>query len=266
MRINIPETRPADNVRLSPDYPQEEEFALANMTLASLYHFFYFPEQNDLLYDKYVRFEQLSDKEVSKFQSKYKELLAKASINSDKERVVIKNPVNTSKIPQLLMMFPDAQFVYIYRNPVSTYISTCKFFISLLPTTALKKYDSKFIKELIIKNYQRMMRDYLDARNLIPKENLIEIRFEDFDQDNLGFMERIYTQFEIGAWQEAKPYFLKYIEKQKHYTKNRHKISKQELDHVLNEWQFAMEEFGYDIPDNVEIIEKAEDAISPSAV
>jgi hypothetical protein len=42
MRINIPETRPADNVKLSPDYPQEEEFALANMTTASFYHFFIF--------------------------------------------------------------------------------------------------------------------------------------------------------------------------------------------------------------------------------
>ena len=35
MELNIPERRPSDNVKLNVDFPQEEEFALANMTPAT---------------------------------------------------------------------------------------------------------------------------------------------------------------------------------------------------------------------------------------
>jgi hypothetical protein len=78
--------------------------------------------------------------------------------------------VNTGKIKMLLKMYPDAKFIHIHRNPVITYLSTYKFFTSLLPTTALEKYEKDEIKELIIRNYKNLMRDYLDSRQLIPAE------------------------------------------------------------------------------------------------
>ena len=46
MRSLTPEKRPGDNVRLNVAFPQEEEFALCNLTEASYYHFFYFPDDN----------------------------------------------------------------------------------------------------------------------------------------------------------------------------------------------------------------------------
>lgn len=255
MSWKIPETRPADNVKLSPDFPQEEEFALANMTDASFYHFFYFPSKNDLLYEKYVRFNNMDKSAINSFQYKYKELLCKASINSGKERVIIKNPVNTGKIKMLLEMYPDAKFIHIYRNPVITYLSTLKFFSALLPTTALEKYTDKLIKEKIVTNYINFMKDFLESRQLIPEKNLYEIQFEEFDQDNHGHMKEIYDQMELETWEDAEPYFNSYISKQKHYKKNIHKIKKEELDTIIKEWDFALKEFGYKIPDNLKIIE-----------
>ncbi len=256
MKWKIPETRPADNVKLSPDYPQEEEFALANMTLASFYHFFYFPSKNDLLYEKFVRFHNSSEKEIDSFKQKYKELLCKASLNSGKDRVIIKNPVNTGKVKLLLEMYPDAKFIHIYRNPITTFLSTFKFYKALLPTTALENYSSKYIKEKIIQNYKNFMTDYLTTKHLIPPQNLYEIKFEEFDKDNLGHLKEIYDQFELESWKEAEPYFKDYISKQKHYKKNKHNIRRTDLDKVSNEWEFALKEFGYEITENLEITEK----------
>jgi hypothetical protein len=45
MKMNLPEKRPSDNVKLGIDLPQEDEFALSNMIADSFYHFFYFPEK-----------------------------------------------------------------------------------------------------------------------------------------------------------------------------------------------------------------------------
>ena len=255
MSWKIPETRPADNVKLSPDFPQEEEFALGNMTVSSFYHFFYFPSINDMLYEKFVRFKNSDRKAVVSFERKYKELLYKASFNTHKDRVIIKNPVNTGKVKMLLEMYPDAKFVHIYRNPVITYLSTFKFYKALIPTTALEHYTNEQIKRNIISNYKKFMQDYIEARHMIPPENLYEIQFEEFDEDNLGHMKEIYDQMELDTWEEAEPYFSSYISQQKHYQKNIHKIKKVELETIVKEWDFALKEFGYKIPDNLEIIE-----------
>ena len=42
MKWIMPSKRPSDNVKLNPNFPQEEEFALSNMTVEAFYHFFYF--------------------------------------------------------------------------------------------------------------------------------------------------------------------------------------------------------------------------------
>jgi hypothetical protein len=254
MSLNIPETRPADNVKLSPDFPQEEEFALANMTISSFYHFFYFPRKNDMLYQNYVRFDSSSKESIKKFQDKYKELLCKAALNSKKERVIIKNPMNTGKVKMLLQMYPDAKFIHIHRNPVITYLSTYKFFTALLPTTALESYRDQEIKTYIIRNYKNLMQDYLESLKMIPPENLLDIRYEEFEKDNLGHLKEIYQKFQLRSWDEAESYFKLYISRQKHYEKNKHKIKKKELDIILKEWEFSMKAFGYTRPDNVEIV------------
>ena len=44
MRIFMPKERPGDSVEISVNLPQEEEYALSNITHRSFYHFFYFRE------------------------------------------------------------------------------------------------------------------------------------------------------------------------------------------------------------------------------
>ncbi len=254
MRIKIPETRPSDNVKLSPDYPQEEEFALANMTLNSLYHFFYFPSMNDKLYEKYVRFSHTKEDSIRTFQKKYQELLAKAAFNSGKDRLIIKNPANTGRIAQLLKMYPDAKFIFIYRNPIVTYLSTLRFYITLFPTTVLETYSEELIKQTIIINYKRLIQDYLETRKLIPDGNLCEIRFEDFDKNNLSFLKEVYDQLELSTWDDAELHIESYASKMQHYKKNTYRIAKVDLETVQKEWAFAMKEFGYEIPENLEVI------------
>ncbi len=255
MRLNIPEKRPSDNVKLSPDFPQEEEFAIGNMTYMTFYHFFYFPELNDTLYEKYVRFNGVSKREIKTFKRKYHKLLLKASINSGKEQLIVKNPANTGKIKLLLEMYPDAKFIHIYRNPVITYLSTVRFYHSLLPATSLQKYDDEYVVEKVIRNYKLFMKDFEEAKKLIPESNLFEIRYEDFEKDNLYHLKEIYNKLGLETWENAEPLFREYIQAQRHYKKNRYQISGRELERLEQEWGFAMEKFNYKIPENLEVHE-----------
>ncbi len=254
MERNIPEYRPSDNVKLSADYPQEEEFALANMTPTTFYHFFYFPSFNDQFYEKNIRFNGITGKEKSAFRVKYYELLAKAAFNTDMNQLVVKNPANTGKIKLLLEMFPDSKFIYIYRNPIVTYLSTVRFFNSLLPTTCLEKYEDEYVKGKIIENYINLIQDYLATKKLIPEKNLVEIRFEDFENDTLSQIKSIYDQLGFESWTQAETPIRNYIGNQKHYKKNAYKINKKDLDRVKLAWEFAMKEYNYAIPENLELI------------
>lgn len=254
MELNIPDKRPSDNVKLSADFPQEEEFGLGNMTNATFYHFFYFPSLNDELYEKYVRLNGISKKTKASLKRKYNELLVKAAMNTKKEQIIIKNPVNTGKIKLLLEMYPDAKFIHIYRDPIITYLSTRKFYKSLLPATYLEDYKEDYVTEKIVLNYKNLMKDYFKTKSLIPKENLIDIKFEEFEKENLQYLKEIYDQFGLDSWDEAEPHFKSYINAQRHYQKNKYKISKAELETLQREWGFAMKKLDYKIPANLEVV------------
>ncbi len=254
MKLNMPDKRPSDNIRLSTEFPQEEEFALGNMTHATFYHFFYFPSINDLLYEKYIRFHGISSNEKNKFKSKYHELLVKAALNTGKDQLIIKNPVNTGKIKLLLEMFPDAKFIHIYRNPIVTYLSTVKFYNSLLPTSSLENYEDEYVIQKIILNYKNLMNDFFETKDLIPKENLYEIRYEEFEKDNLFYLKAIYEKLKLKTWDNAERFLSDYIQAQKHYEKNKYKITKAELELLLKEWGFAMEKLKYKTPENLDVI------------
>lgn len=254
MEMKIPKTRPSDNVKLSADFPQEEEFALGNMTDATFYHFFYFPSLNDQLYEKFVRLNGISASAKNLLKKKYYELLVKAVFNTHKEQLIVKNPLNTGKINLLLEMFPDAKFIHIYRNPIITYLSTNRFYRSLLPATHLEDYKEAYISEKIIQNYKNLMNDYFETKHLIPEENLIEIKFEEFERNNLFHLKEIYDRFGLESWEEAERHFKAYAVTQRNYQKNKYKISNAELDILKSEWGFALEKLNYTIPDNLEVV------------
>ncbi|MEP2025045.1 MAG: sulfotransferase [Reichenbachiella sp.] len=254
MKMNMPDKRPSDNVKLGIDLPQEDEFALGNMQRLSFYDFFYFPDQFEDLFDQAIAFKGVNPKAVSKWKSAYKKLIAKAKKNGGSKCVLLKNPVNTGRIDKLLELYPNAKFLHIYRNPVIVYLSIKKFFLSLFPTLQFQRTTEMQLVDLIINLYSRLMKRYLDQRQLIPKGRIIELCFENFEKEPLRYVEKIYESLNFSNWDEAKPEIQKYIKAQKGYQKNSYQISKPELDRVVKEWAFAFKAFDYHIPENIEIV------------
>ncbi|MEO1653051.1 MAG: hypothetical protein AAFU64_05870, partial [Bacteroidota bacterium] len=80
------------------------------------------------------------------------------------------------------------------------------------------------------------------------------IRFEDFEKDNLGTLDNIYQTLTIDGFEQAKPHFENYIAAQKSYKKNTYKISQEELNKILEKWGFALEDLGYQVPENLEVL------------
>lgn len=252
MKWKMPDKRPSDNIKLHVDYPQEDDFALASM-LPSFYRLFYFPDTYKTLFDETVLFKNSHEKEIQIWKDTYNTLIIKARTNTGGKNIILKNPVNTARINKLLEMFPKARFIHIYRNPVMVYLSTKKFFLELFPTLQLQKTTPEQITNMIFDLYAKVMRVYFDQKALIPPDQLIEIRFESFEENPFKFLESIYQQLKIDGWAQAVPHFEQYLKDIGGYNKNTYRISRQELERLKHEWSFAFDELGYNVPDNLEI-------------
>jgi hypothetical protein len=252
VRWKIPDKRPSDDVKLGADLPQEDDFAMANI-IPSFYCFFFFPDQYLQYYNRHVAFTDGS-KYANDWLESYHKLILKAKNNVGGKSIVLKNPANTGRVKQLLEQYPNARFIHIYRNPVTIYLSTKKFFLSLFPTVQLQNTTEQQIIDMIFVLYRRLMTDYIDQKKLIPKENLYEVAYEDFETNPLDSVKDIYHKLNFGDWTKAEPYLKKYLGDNRDYKKNKYKISQKELDRLLDEWSFVFDEYHYKVPANLEVI------------
>lgn len=71
----MPDKRPTDNMELAVDLPQEEEFALANMMPYTYYNFWFLPEYQQEYADKYLLFDDITEKELKVFEETFVKLI-----------------------------------------------------------------------------------------------------------------------------------------------------------------------------------------------
>ena len=251
MRVTMPKSRPSDGVKLGVDLPQEDEFALSNYTNLSHYLFFFFPNNYKEIYNSTLR---LEEKDQNKWLRHYEHIIDRISNYTGKERVLIKNPSNTSRIKYLLKQYPNAKFIHIYRNPVFVYLSTYKFFSELFPSVNLQKIDKKVLFDLIIYNYREIYKDYYDQKDLIPKENLIEFKFEDFKSDTMKYLLKIHKKFKIEVNERIIKDYDTYLKDQRKHKMNSYTIEKEKLDILLKEFKLSFNSMNYEIPENLNVI------------
>ena len=253
MRLNMPEKRPSDGVVLNVDFPQEDEFAFTNLNPNAYYNFFYFPENYSSFFNKAVYHDGMSEREIAKWYSDYNYLLKKAAIETGGKRLIIKNPVNTARIDKILKLFPEAKFLYIYRNPVTVFFSTQRFFQQLFPTLWLHRVNDTFINGMIFDIYQRLIEEYQKGKQLIPEGNLLEIRFEEFERDPVKAMDEIYSFLLKEDFSTVKEHFSAYFKTQKSHKKNKYLVDAEILDAIKTNLGKYMVQMKYDVPEEITV-------------
>jgi hypothetical protein len=244
----MPTTRMMDNMALSLDGPQEEEFALANMSPHSFYHHWSFPRAARSYFDKYALFRQVSHSVVQEWKALYLTMLRKATHLMDGRQLVLKNPTNMGRIPLLLDLFPNAKFVHIYRNPYHIFPSTYHFYSKTLPTTQLQQIGLREIEANILSFYQAIIRKFWADKALIPPQNLVEVRFEDLEAQPYAEVGRMYEQLGLPRRPTAHAALQSYIKRHAEYQKNRFPIDRATAEKVDAHWNFAVEAWKYTVP------------------
>lgn len=244
----MPDKRPADNVKLAVDFPQEEELALGGMNPHAYYRFLYFPKQYKEYYAQGVRQEGLNDQEKKLFARDYKDVIHKALWRKPGELLIVKNPVNTARIKFLHQLYPNAKWIHIYRNPFTVFISTLQLYTQLLPTLSFHRVSENFLRTMILETYIKLYEDFDNAIAELPDLNLVELRFEEFEKDPLGNLESMYATLGLKGYEKSRSRFEQYISSQQSYLKNEYDFPQEMIGLVKSHWGEYVDRWAYGVP------------------
>jgi ABC-type cobalamin transport system ATPase subunit len=116
----------------------------------------------------------------------------------------------------------------------------------VLTLQQLNRLSEEELNELVLHCYEKMMSKYIENRNLIPANNLIEVGYDELIDHPIDELERIYNQLSLGEFQRVKPKLSLYLNTLMTYKVN----PKVQLDATIKEqikkrWDFAFKEWGY---------------------
>ena len=247
----FPKKRGIDGVILSSDYPTEEEPALANYSSYSFATGRFFAKNMQSVFQKVVLFAGGDESTKSGWKRGYLRFFKRVTLSAEGKRLILKNPLNTARIEALLELFPDAKFIHIYRNPYVVYASTCNLNQKFGEILGFQRISDREMSENIFYLYKAMMKNFGDAKSLIPPSNLIEISYEDFIGNEISYLNRIYTQFNLPGFEQAEPLFRKYIESQANYETNKYSLDEETIKRITEEWKFTIDRWQYDVPEEI---------------
>lgn len=248
VRIAMPQKRPMDNMKVNESWPQEEEFAVANISPYSPYNGAYFPENLEEFYNKYAIFENNDQKVLKEWKKKYFYLFKKLSFATGKSMILSKSLVNSSRIRQLLELFPDARFVFIYRNPYKVFLSTKKLYRKfILKHMNYNNIDDEQLENTILKLAHTGFNRYFIDKEIVPKNRLTEVKFEELVANPIEEIERIYKDIDLDGFEEIKDDIKHLIDlNYSGYQSQKYDIDRKVIDKVNKGLGNVIEKLGYE--------------------
>lgn len=229
---SLPKGRFIDGIPVEADSPQEDEIALSNLTPNSFFHALYFPRDFQDTFNRGLFFDGVSREEIDRWGKKLQKFYLKLQIQNPGKRLLIKNPVYTARVDEILKLYPNAKFIHITRSPYNIFFSMRNFYQKLLAEFPLQNAAPGNLDDHILGTYTRMMENLERDIPKIPRGHFVEIRFEDMQKNPLKQLRKIYRALELGDFAEDRNVYAKYLEGVKEYKKNVYNYPEQDLKGV----------------------------------
>lgn len=217
----LPETRLVDAMPIRFASPQEDELALAMLSLKSPYLGANFPHHREA-YLRYLDFVDVPADEIEQWQAAFVYLMKKLTFAHQGKRLILKSPPHTARIKYLLELFPEAKFIYLHRQPETVLQSTRRLFNTVPWYSYLQKPDMATLDDYLLQQYTRLHQAYFAQRHLIPAANLIEVAFRHLEANPTGTIQQIYQQFGLAGFTALCPKLEAYLAGITGYKKNHH--------------------------------------------
>jgi len=243
LRFLLPERRPMDDMPVSWNAPQEDEWALANLGLPSPYASLAFPNQGlDRRDGLDVR--ALSPARRRQWAEGLRWFVQMVSVRVG-GRIVLKSPTHTARLEAILEVFPEARFVHIVRDPRAVYRSTLRLWRTLGSHVALQEPTFDGLEESVLATYEAMFQAYERDRPRVPAGRLVELRYEDLVADPIGQVRGIYDALGLDGFDELAPRIAEYFADRRAYQVHQYPRDVDVDEIVDRRWLPFVRRFGY---------------------
>ncbi|MBY0526430.1 MAG: sulfotransferase [Gemmataceae bacterium] len=240
-RYPLQSKRVMDDVPMTWDQPQEDEFALCMLGQPSFYLNISFP--NRLFQDADI--ESLPPRARAAWKRTLYRFLQAVTLKRP-GRLVIKSPLHSKRIRVLLELFPEARFVHIVRDPYRVYASTIKMLRAMTSTFGLQRPTFAGLEELVLSRYPLMMGKLEADRPLVDPARFHEMHYEDLARDPVGQLRTLYDALALDGFAELQPRLEAYLAKQAGYRTNRYHMEPGLRDEISRRWAEFIHRYGYD--------------------
>ena len=241
----LPSTRPMDNMALSFESPQEDEFALLLDSFRSLYLGVSFPHRQ-VYYERYLTFRDVPRAEIEEWKASFLWFTQKLTFKYGDKAIVFKSPPHTARVRLLLEMFPDAKFVHIHRHPYAVYRSLQHYFDTAAWYMYLQKPDLEALERTILARYVALNDALFADIPLIPAGQFHEIRYDDLDRDPVVQVGQLYEKLSLPGFEAFRPNLQRYVDSLSGYKKNEFRELPPDVrEKVSTHWRRCFEAWGY---------------------
>jgi hypothetical protein len=239
----LPRRRPQDNMAVSFNHPQEDEFALVSMGAPSPMLRSAFPNDPPP-YLEFLDMEQVDSEDLRQWKAKLLDFV-RAETFAKRKPLVLKSPPHTGRIAVLSELFPGARFVHIVRDPRSLFPSSRRLWVALDEAQGFQLPHHRQLDDFVFDAFERMYRGFERQRSRVPPGHLCETRYEDLVADPVAEMERVYAQLGLDGFEAVREKIADYIAARSDYQVNRHELEPETAELLHQRWGEYMRRYGY---------------------
>ena len=111
------------------------------------------------------------------------------------ERWLLKSPVHLMRLAALFEVYPDARVVVTHRDPAALVPSTASLISSMRSLYSDHEDTARTGREQLPLWADYFDRFLADRAALEREDQIVDVRFEDFAEDQIGVVQRIYARF-----------------------------------------------------------------------
>jgi len=186
-------TRPQDSVGFGPEWPGEDDFALATWGgCSSLAGRHVFPSAWDD-WKRWHDLEELSVRERTTWRNLTKRFVYKITRGRTNRIVLLKAPSHTARVAELDRVFHGrVRFVHLVREPGEVVDSNVRMMHALRNHALEDLPDVQTIRDRIVEEYDATERKCGEELAALGEKQSVRVRFKDLRSDPIGTLNVIY--------------------------------------------------------------------------
>lgn len=210
-------TRPMDEMEVRSASPQEDEFALFCLGARSPYEALVMPK---ILPEalKLSDPKDLSPQEQQRWHDIFLSFLAGVSLRGSGRPMILKSPTHGFRVRTLREVLPDARYVLIIRNPLTSFESVVRMWRKMFENYALGPIPSDDeIREAVLSDRPRFEAKLASGTEGLPNNRFLTIRYESLVQNPLGVIEQLYGRLELFDFEPVQKTLMDEIQRRREY-------------------------------------------------